>query len=431
MPLMQTAGLMGTSLSETYHEWVGVGGKLRRNQIEPRKSQYGDWNIWLILAGRGWGKTLTGAIATSQYCIKNPGSIYACVAPTQGDLRRVMMEGPSGLLAVTPEEHLWKDSRSKAYNRSTMELHFANGSMIQGFAAIEPDRLRGPQYHRAWADELAAWRYEDAWDQLQFGLRLGSDTSTIITTTPRPIKIIKDIAKREGEDVILTAGSTFENEENLSPAAMRAFRERYEGTRLGRQELYAELLEDVEGSLWKRKWIDEKRVKTYPTMKRIVVAIDPSVTSDEGSDECGMMIGGLGIDGEGYLFDDITDVMSPLQTSTNAVEQYDLWEADRIVAEANNGGDWIEHGLRQIRPNIPYKKLHASRGKAARAEPVSALYEQGKIHHVGYFGKLEDELCTWEPDSKMASPNRLDAVVWLFTELMLGGEGTKMVHVRA
>lgn len=385
----------------------------------------------MILAGRGWGKTLTGAKNTAIYALNNDETITACVAPTTGDLRRVMFEGPSGLINVIPEECLWKDSRAKGYNRSTMELHLYNESVIQGYAAIEPDRMRGPQYHRAWCDELAAWRYEDAWDQLQFGLRLGDDPKTIITTTPRPTKIIKDLAKRNGDDVHLTTGNTFENEANLAEGAIRAFKERYEGTRLGRQELYAELLEDVEGALWKRKWIEDQRVTTYPEMRRVVVAIDPSTTKTETSDACGMMVGGLGVDGHGYLFDDISAIMSPLETSQLSIEAYRLWGADRIVAEANNGGDWIEMGLRNVDPNIAYKKLNASRGKQARAEPVSALYEQKKIHHVGAFNELEDELCIWEPETGQASPNRLDAVVWLFTELMLGGAGSKIVHVRA
>ena len=342
-----------------------------------------------------------------------------------------MFEGPSGFLSFIPEDCLWRDSKSKAYNRSTMELHLFNESVIQGYAAIEPDRMRGPQYHRAWCDELAAWRYDDAYDQLQFGLRLGSDPKTIITTTPRPTKIIRNLVKRQGQDVVLTSGSTFENEDNLADGALQAFRARYEGTRLGRQELYAELLEDVEGALWKREWIEKNRVDDYPEMQRVVVTIDPSTTSTDDSDECGMIVAGLGVDKKGYIFDDISAILSPAETSAKAIDAYKLWGADRIVAEANNGGDWIELGLRQVDPNVSYKKLHASRGKQARAEPVSALYEQNRVHHVGAFNKMEDELCTWEPNSGMASPNRLDALVWAITELMLGGDGIRMVHVRA
>lgn len=324
---------------------------------------------------------------------------------------------------------MWKSSR-RAYNRGTSEIHLWNGSLIQGFAAIEPDRLRGPQYHRAWCDELAAWRYPDAWDQLQFGLRLGDNPKTIITTTPRPTPIIKEIVKSSG--TIITSGSTFENEDNLAPKALKKLNEKYEGTRLGRQELYAELLEDVEGALWSRDMLDKTRVESYPELQRIVVAVDPSTTSDEKtSDECGMMIGGLGVNGHAYVFEDISDIMSPDTTCRIAVDALKLWEGDRIVAEANNGGDWIELGLRQVWKNVPYKKLHASRGKQARAEPVVSLYEQKRIHHVGVFPVMEDELCSWEPKTGMASPNRLDALVWLITELMLRDVGMETLHVRA
>jgi len=262
-------------------------------------------------------------------------------------------------------------------------------------------------------------------------LRLGEHPQTIITTTPRPTPIIKDIVKQVGKGTIITTGSTFENQDNLAPAALKKLKQKYEGTRLGRQELYAELLEDVEGALWSRDMLDATRVDAYPEMTRIVVAVDPSTTSDKTSDECGMLVGGLGKNGHAYVFEDISAIMSPDDTSRIAIEALKLWGADRIVAEANNGGDWIELGLRQHMKNVPYKKLHASRGKQARAEPVVSLYEQKRVHHVGVFPVMEDELCSWEPNSGMASPNRLDAVVWLVTELMLGDTGMEILHVRA
>jgi phage terminase large subunit-like protein len=380
------------------------------------------------MAGRGWGKTRTGAQDVVAYATTHADTITAVVAPTSGDLRRVCFDGPSGILSILPEECLWRDSRRKAYNHGTSEIRLWNDSLIQGFAAIEPDRMRGPQYHRAWCDELAAWRYSDAWDQLQFGLRLGTNPQTVVTTTPKPGAILKGLAKRN--DVVITRGSTFENEDNLAPAALRTLRERYEGTRLGRQELYAELLEDVEGALWNRSMLEDGRVTTYPDMTRIVVAVDPSATKGQEADEVGMIVAGLGVDKHVYIFEDISDRMGPHDTCRRAVDAHVLWGGDRIVAEANNGGDWIELGLRQVSKNVPYKKLHASRGKQARAEPVVSLYEQKRVHHVGFFGVLEDELCSWEPDTGMASPNRLDALVWAVTELALLDSGMDVMHVR-
>ena len=400
-----------------------------RGQARPKqRTPEGDWETWLILAGRGWGKTLTGAKDLVAYAALNPESICAVVAPTAGDLRRVCFDGPSGILSVIPEPCLWHGHR-KGYNRGTSEVTLWNGSIIQGFAAIEPDRLRGPQFHRAWADELAAWRYEDAWDQLQFGLRLGDNPQAVVTTTPRPTPIIRQLVKDGGTELV--TGSTFENEANLAPKALAKLKEKYEGTRLGRQELHAEILDDTEGALWKRAWLDDGRVRDHPDLVRIVVAIDPSTTKTKTSDECGMIIAAKGKDGHCYILEDLSAQMTPNETAVTAVENYHLWEADRIVAEANNGGDWIELGLRQIDRNVAYSKLHASRGKQARAEPVAALYEQRRVHHVGAFPAAEDELCTWEPNTGMASPNRLDAIVWAVTELMLKDRGIKLMHVKA
>ena len=390
-----------------------------------------DWAVWLILAGRGWGKTHTGAASVLMYSLLNPETITAVVAPTSGDLRRVCFGGPSGLNALVPEPCLWKGDRRKAFNMGTMEMRLFNGALIQGYGAVEPDRLRGPQYHMAWCDELAAWRYPEAWDQLQFGLRLGDNPQTIITTTPRPTPIIRELMKRKGKDVIVTTGSTFENVDNLAPSALKTLRERYEGTRLGRQELYAEVLDDVEGALWTRSNIDRNRKDEYPDFRRIVVAIDPSATKGATSDEVGMIIAGLGSDEKCYILEDLSAKMSPAETCQRAVNAFDLWGADRIVAEANNGGDWIEMGLRQVKYNVPYKKLHASRGKQARAEPVAALYEQNRVCHSGVFNQMEDELCSWEPNTGMPSPNRLDALVWAVTELMITKSGFTRLHIKA
>ena len=400
-----------------------------RGQARPKqRTPAGDWETWLILAGRGWGKTLTGSQDLVAYASLNPESICAVVAPTAGDLRRVCFDGPSGILSVLPDACIL-NGRHRGYNRGTSEVRLWNGSLIQGFAAIEPDRLRGPQFHRAWCDELAAWRYEDAWDQLQFGLRLGDNPQAVVTTTPRPTPLIRQLVRDNGTKLV--TGSTFENAANLAPPALARLKEKYEGTRLGRQELYAEILDDTEGALWKRSWLDDSRLNKHPDLVRIVVAIDPATTKTETSDECGMIIAGKDARGHVYILDDLTAKMTPNETAVAAINAYKLWPCDRIVAEANNGGDWIELGLRQLDPNIAYSKLHASRGKQARAEPVAALYEQHRVHHVGVFAAAEDELCTWEPNTGMASPNRLDAIVWAVTELMFKDRGIELLHVRA
>ena len=345
----------------------------RNKQVAPR----GDWSVWLILAGRGWGKTRTGAQDIAGYAMSNPESRCGVVAPTQGDLRRVCFEGSSGLLSCIPKECLWSGEGS-AYNRTAMEIKLWNGSIIQGYAAIEPDRLRGSQFHRVWADELAAWRYPDAYDQMMFGLRLGEKPQVIITTTPRPTDIITDFVKREGDDVHITRGNTFENDKNLAESALKQLQERYSGTRLGRQELYAEILDDIQGALWSYRGIEKARIKRddLPDLQRIVVAIDPAL----------------------------------------AIDMFYKYQADRIVAEVNNGGDLVERLLRNIDDTVPYTPVRASRGKLVRAEPIAALYEQEKVCHVGMFRELEDQLCSYSATSAK-SPDRLDALVWPLTEL--------------
>jgi len=377
----------------------------------------GDWNVWLILAGRGWGKTRTGAFDIINHAMKYPKTINAVVAPTTGDLRRVCFEGVSGINSLIPEQCL-KQGDIKSYNRSLSEITLWNDSKIVGFSAEQPDRLRGSQYHRAWCDELASWRYPEAFDQLMFGLRLGQKPRVVITTTPRPTKIILNLLKRKSNDVHVTSGSTFENEDNLAPSALQQYKELYEGTRLGRQELYAEVLEDIEGALWNYKMFEPHRLKQdeIPELARIVVAIDPAVTSSDNSDETGIIVAGRGIDNRFYVLEDATIKASPDRWMRKAVDLYYLHNADRIVAEVNNGGDLVEKLLRTIDNKIAYKKVQASRGKLVRAEPVVALYEQGKVSHVGSLSSLEDQLCTYAGGNK--SPDRLDALVWALTELM-------------
>jgi len=390
---------------QLYNDWYR---RARTKQLKPR----GDWNVWLILAGRGWGKTLTGAIDVVLYAISHENVRVAVVAPTSGDLRRVCFEGVSGIISQMPLE-CYKDGYS-SYNKSTSEIELYNGSKIMGFSASEPDRFRGSQYHRAWCDELAAWKYPDSWNQLQFGMRLGDRPQTVVTTTPRPTSLIKQLYDRQ--DVYKTQGSTFENKDNLAESALELFKKQYEGTRLGKQELYAEILEDIEGALWSLSMIEEKRVNEIPEMKRVVVAVDPAVTNNKNSDETGIVVCGLGIDNRYYIIDDVSGKMSADAWAKTAVNVYYKYKASRIIAEVNNGGDLVERLLRTVDKNIPYKSVSASRGKVIRAEPISALYEQQRVSHCGVFSKLEDQMCSFTGD-KSTSPDRLDALVWGLTEL--------------
>ena len=388
-----------------YNDWYSTA---RNKQLKPR----GDWNVWLILAGRGWGKTLTGAIDVILYAISHDNVRVAVVAPTTGDLRRVCFEGVSGIVSQIPLE-CYKDGYS-SYNKSTSEIELYNGSKIMGFSASEPDRFRGSQYHRAWCDELAAWKYPDSWNQLQFGMRLGDKPQTIVTTTPRPTKLIKQLYDRK--DVVTTQGNTFENKDNLADSALELFKTQYEGTRLGRQELYAEILEDIEGALWSMAMIEELRVNEIPEMKRTVIAIDPAVTANINSDETGIVVCGLGIDNRYYILDDVSGKMSADAWAKTAVNAYYKYNASRIIAEVNNGGDLVERLLRTVDINIPYKSVNATKGKVIRAEPISALYEQKRVSHCGVFSKLEDQMCSFTGE-KSKSPDRLDALVWGLTEL--------------
>ena len=389
----------------------------RSNQLPPD----GDWFIWLILSGRGWGKTRTGAEWLANEAITYPKTRWAIVARTFADARDTCAEGESGIVNV-----LYRYQMLENWNRSMGEVMLKNGSRIKLFSAEEPDRLRGPQHHGAWCDELAAWEDPDAWDQLQFGLRLGTHPRSVVTTTPRPVPLLKSLISRE--TTIITRGNTFENAKNLAPAALMELQARYAGTRLGRQELEGELLEDMEGALWTRGWIEKTRITTdkLPPLYRIVVAIDPAVTSGEDSDETGIVAAGASTDGNFYVLEDATLKATPDAWGKRAVQAYKDWKADRIVAEVNNGGDMVIMVIQQVDRNAPVTKVHATRGKRMRAEPISALYEQGRVHHVGTFPKLEDQMVSWTPESN-DSPDRLDALVWALTELKDGSSSQAML----
>lgn len=341
---------------------------------------------------------------------------FAIIAETSADARDVLVEGESGILAVHP-----RDFRP-IYEPSKRRLTWPNGAIGSLFNATEPDQLRGPQHDAAWCDELAKWQYiRETWDQLQFGMRLGEHPQQVITTTPRPLPIIKEIMAMP--DARITRGTTMDNASNLAPSFMQQIIERYQGTRLGRQELNAEILDDVPGALWTRKMIDDQRVMQAPEMSRVVVAIDPSGTDgrDEG-DDIGIVAAGRGIDGRGYVLADDTCKLSPDAWARRAITAYHRHEADRIVAERNFGGAMVHAVIKSADASVAYKEVTASRGKAARAEPVSALYEQGRVSHVGSLPELEDEMCLMTASGYLGdgSPNRVDALVWALTEVMLG-----------
>ncbi len=382
----------------------------------------GDWTTWLVLAGRGFGKSRTGAEWVRGEVESGRRGRLALVARTSADVRDVVVEGEAGLLAISPP---WN---RPVYEPSKRRLSWANGAVATVYSADEPDLLRGPAHDGAWADEVASWRFaEAAWNNLMFGMRLGADPRVVATTTPKPTAFLKRLIADPRTHV--TRGRTVENAANLAPGFLHAVVGRYAKTRLGRQELDGLLLEDAEGSLWRRDELEAHRVTAAPELTRIVVALDPSGTANADSDACGIIVAGVGGDGHGYILDDRTAVLSPAQWGALAVQLYQAHQADRIVAETNFGAAMVEQTIRTVRDendrpigqNVPFKALTASRGKAARAEPVSALYEQGKVHHVGAFPELEDELCGWEPNSGQRSPNRLDALVWCLTELMLDG----------
>lgn len=384
----------------------------RPDQLPPS----GTWQRWLILAGRGWGKTRTGAEWVRDRALRDPGCRVALVARTAADVRDVIVEGESGILAVHApgERPTWEPSRRR--------LTWPNGSMATTYSADVPDQLRGPQHHYAWADELASWERPDTWDQLIFGLRLGITPQVVVTTTPRPTPIIRALLTAPG--TVVTRGRTLDNRANLAPGVVADLQRRYGGTRLGRQELDGEVLTDTPGALWTWDRIDAARVTVAPQLRRVVVAIDPAVSAGEGSDETGIIVCGIGFDGRGYVLEDASGKYSPDGWARRAVHLAAEHKADRIVAEVNNGGQLVEHTLRTVDRAVAYKAVHASRGKATRAEPVAALYEQGRVSHIGRLDALESQMTGWDPSTSTKSPDRIDALVWALTELMVSAPGT-------
>lgn len=393
---------------------------------EARLAGLARWSGALVLAGRGFGKTRMGGCSTNEEAEADPQMRAALIGRTAADVRDVMIEGESGILQTSRPDF------RPTYEPSKRRLTWPNGAQATTYSADTPDQLRGPQHTWAWADEVAAWPYRDTWDQVQFGLRLGAHPRWMATTTPRPTSLIRELLK--DPRVLVVRGSTYDNASNLAPDFLAKMRARYEGTTLGRQELYAEVFDEAPGALWKRAaMLDAHRVKVAPPLHTIVVAVDPAVTATEESDETGIVTAGIGGDPaapHGYTLADDSGRYTPDGWATAALTAYHRHRADRIVAEANQGGDMVADVLRHrdlvidgrtvLRGrDVPITLVHASRGKLTRAEPVAGLYEQGRVHHVGMLAALEDQLCQWVPGH--ASPDRLDALVWAYTALIVDG----------
>lgn len=378
--------------------------------------------MWLILAGRGFGKTRSVVECVNSRVERKLSGRIGIAGATAADVRDVLVEGESGFMAMSPPWNRPVYEPSK--RRLTWPLTGARATL---FSADEPDRFRGPQHDMFVADELAAWRYPEAWDQAMFGLRLGRNPIAVIATTPRPTALIRELLAREGKDVYVTRGGTRENRANLAPAFLSQIIEKYEGTRLGRQELDGEVLDDAPGALWKRLQFEAPgfRVKAPPQLRRIVVAVDPAVSANDNSAETGIVAVGLGEDRHAYVLDDATlERASPSEWGAQVVATYQRHQADLIVGEVNNGGDLVEANVRAAASNrrvaVKFKQVRATRGKAVRAEPYASLYEQGRVHHVGVLAKLEDQMCSWDPDMSEKSPDRVDALVWAMSEISRG-----------
>jgi len=401
---------LARSLAAALHTrpWSAIA---RPAQLPP----VGNWRHWLLLGGRGSGKTRAAAEYVTAEVMAGRARHVAVVGRTAADVRDVMIEGPSGLLTIAPG---WF---RPSYEPSKRRLTWPNGAAATAFSADEPDLLRGPQQDLAWCDELAAWdRAQETWDTLLLGLRLGQ-ARCVVSTTPKPIPLVRDLLARDRRGVAVTTMTTFENLPNLSPAFAADIVTRYAGTHLGRQELYAELLLDTPGALWTRDLIERTRLRLAPLLVRVVVGVDPSVAAlSEGTAECGIVV--AGVDRQqpphAYVLEDASLRASPDAWARRAVAAYRGHQADRIVAEGNQGGELVRRVLQTVDRNLPIKIVNAARSKQARAEPIAALYEQSRVHHIGLFADLEEQMCSWTP-GRGESPDRLDALVWSVWALVL------------
>jgi len=361
-----------------------------------QKLPSGSWFCWLLRSGRGYGKSRTGSETVIQWAMQGYSPI-ALVGQTKADVGDTMVEvGDSSILKVAPP---WF---RPAYEPSKRRLVFPNGVICFIYSGDEPDQLRGPQHMKAWVDELAKFKYpQETWDNLEFGLRKGDNPQVVCTTTPRPIKIIRDLIA--DKRTVETRGNTLDNASNLNPQYLERVVSKYQGTRLGRQELNGDILDDNPEALWKRKDIDDYRVRQTPQLSLVVVGVDPAVTSKAGSDDTGIIVAGKGIDGHGYILGDYTVHTTPQKWAEAAITAYHQHQANKIIGEVNNGGDLVELNIKTVDPSVRFESVHASRGKATRAEPISALYEQGKVHHFGTFPELEDQMVEWIPGADKGS----------------------------
>ena len=414
------ADLPGDEIERLFAGWEFAG---RRDQMPPRAAANGQpWTVWLNIGGRGAGKTRTGAQWVRGLALGLPGfalepvARIALVGETAADVREVMVEGVSGLLSVhgDGERPKWEPSRKR--------LTWANGAIAQAFSAEDPEALRGPQFEAAWCDELAKWRYGEAtWDMLQFGLRLGSHPRQLVTTTPRPTALLKRLLADPLSAV--TRASTRANAGNLAPGFLRSVVARYEGTRLGRQELDGEMIEDMAGALWTRAMIEAARGDVPAALRKIVVAIDPPASSGKRADACGIVAAGID---EGKVIHVLADASiaqaRPAQWAAVALALYHRLKADVLVAEVNQGGEMVASVIGEVDRSVPVTMVRASRGKYLRAAPVAQLYEQGRVRHAGAFPALEDEMCSFGPEGLASgrSPDRLDALVWAVSALGMG-----------
>jgi phage terminase large subunit-like protein len=408
----------GDVLARYFSDWSQWA---RPDQVPPPTTKAGNpWHTWLLLGGRGSGKTRAGAEWVKAQALGPPHSRrvarrIALVGETIAQVRSVMVEGVSGLLAV----HRRKDR--PALELASNQLVWENGAIAQMFAADNPETLRGPQFDTAWCDELCKWRRPDvAWDILQFALRLGNLPQSVVTTTPRAIPLLKRIM--DDHATVTSRSRTADNANNLAPAFLAEMQRRYGGSPIGEQELEGEIVEERMSGLWKRFWFAQARLAARPDLQRIVVAVDPPVTSSAGSDACGIIVAGRGVDNRAYVIGDRTiQGRDPATWAKAAVAAYHDYQADSIVVETNQGGDLVVQTFKGIDATVPVKKVHASRGKWLRAEPVAALYSEGRVAHVGEFPELERQMCDFAADglSNGRSPDRLDALVWAITELML------------
>ena len=377
----------------------------------------GEWRTWLLLGGRGSGKTRPCAEQVRLWA-RDPQAVIALIGPTSADVRQVMIEGESGIRGDgTTHKGVCPPEERPDWQPSIRKLSFPSGAVAFTYSAEKPERLRGPQHSKCWCDEIAAYPDPRAlWDVLLPGMRLGRNPQRIVSTTPKPSKFLRDLIADPGTRV--SRMKTWDNRANLPGAYIDELQRIYGGTRIGRQELEGALLDEAEGALWHRRQLDELRVREHPELRRIIVAIDPSSGKAE-SDEIGIVAAGLGIDGEGYVLRDASCKLPPSEWAHRAISVFDDLDADKIIAEINFGGTLVEEVLRTVRRNIPYETITASRGKTARAEPVAALYEQGRVHHAGSFPALEDQMVNWVPGQLTKSPDRADALVWALSNLML------------